>query len=301
MDKKIDIIIPAYNAHKWLENLLKNLTKEKNRKQFVITIVDDASKKNYDSLVEKLNLDLDINIIRLKVNHGAGYARRKGLSKTNCEYVLFLDSDDTIATKDLINEMCDVMKQHNYNLVYAKELNKYRAVYHDYHITGKILRRNIIKKYKIKSHKYIMEEDVSFMMSYYSVISKDSICKIDKLFYKYNKINENSITSKYVKFENYDYKPLFSAINWAYKYAKKNKNYWFFRDNMFAIFLFLAREYKENGIFGKNNIIVHNFLIGSRKFYNRYYNYIESYFKFHVVHKDDFKLYSWFKNILFNI
>lgn len=297
---KIDIIIPAYNAHKWLGNLLKCLDRQSNKSIFQVALVDDGSVETYDSLINNLNIDLKIRIIRSNRNKGLIEARKLGIKCTENKYIMFLDADDLIASTTLLKEMYDKM-ENGYNIVFARELNHYKKIYHYFHITGKLFRRNIIENYKIKSHKYTMEEDVSFMMSYYSVISKYSICKIDKLFYKYNTINENSITSKYVKFDNYDYKTMFSAINWAYKYAKKYNNYWFFKDFMFKIFLFIAFEYKNTGIHSQNNNTVYKFLVQSKRFYEKYKIYIENFINFNKVAKNELELYRWFKKVLYNV
>lgn len=297
---KIDIIIPAYNAHKWLGNMLKCLECQTAKTMFLVTIVDDGSKEPYDSLLKNLDLDLNIKLVRSKHNKGLIYARKLGIKNTNCEYIMFLDSDDLITNNTLIEEMYNQMNDHKYNVVYAKELNKGKCIYHNYHISGKMLRRSILQKYHIKSHKYTMEEDTSFMMSYYSVIDENTIHKIDKLFYKYNTDN-SVITSKYTKFVNYDYTTLFSAINHAYKYAQKYNNYWHFKAYMFKVFVFLSYEYQTLGIYANNQNTIHSFLRKSLKFYNKYYSFIENYIKYNKVYKNEIELYNWFKNIIYNI
>lgn len=302
MKKEIDVIIPAYNAHKWIGDLLRCLEKQTAKSLFHVTIIDDGSKETYDSLLNNLNLNLDVKVIRSKRNRGLINARILGIKNTSCEYVLFLDADDLITNANLILEMYQQMKENNYNVVYAKEFNKgkHKCMYHDYHIAGKMLRRSIIKNYHIKSHKYTMEEDTSFMMSYYSVIDRNTIFKIDKLFYKYNTDN-SGITSKYTKFENYDYTTLFSSIKHAYRYARKYNNFWYFKENMFKIFLFLANEYQLLGIHSTNKNTVHSFLLQSKRFYIKYNHYINNYLKFNKISQNYINKYNWFKNIIYNI
>lgn len=302
MEHKIDIIIPAYNAHNWIGNMLKCISRQTFKDNILVTIVDDGSKITYDKLIKELALPLNINIVRTNRNYGLIKARELGIKNTNREYIMFLDSDDIIVNDNMIKQMYDMMDLHNYKVVYARELNANKKIYHDFHISGKLLRRSVIVNNNIKSHKYTMEEDVSFMMSYYSVIKKEEIYKIDKLFYKYKTdTNSNSITSKYAKFVNYDYTTLFSAINHGYKYAKKYNNYWFYKDNMIKVFIFLAREYKK--YVDENNtddFVKNSFLKKSNKFYNKYKDYIEGHLKYNRIDTEVLELYDWFKNKVIN-
>ena len=94
---KIDIIIPAYNAHKWLGNLLKCLDRQSSKSIFQVTLIDDGSVETYDSLINNLNIDLKIRIIRSNRNKGLIEARKLGIKCTENKYIMFLDADDLIA------------------------------------------------------------------------------------------------------------------------------------------------------------------------------------------------------------
>jgi glycosyltransferase involved in cell wall biosynthesis len=96
LQPKVSIIVPVYNAEKYLErciNSLKNQTLE----DIEIILVDDSST---DSSLEICNRmasdDPRIKVIH-KVNEGAGYARNAALEIVSGEYIGFVDSDDYIA------------------------------------------------------------------------------------------------------------------------------------------------------------------------------------------------------------
>jgi glycosyltransferase involved in cell wall biosynthesis len=91
----IDLIIPAYNAHKTLPRALVSIANQTIKDKVKVTIVDDASPDGgYDKVVAPFKDLLNINIITLDKNGGPGTARKVGVEKTNLPYIMFLDADD---------------------------------------------------------------------------------------------------------------------------------------------------------------------------------------------------------------
>lgn len=94
---RIDVIIPAYNVpDDILFRCLASIACQDIRRDIDVTIVDDASTtQNYISVAEKFMPELMITILRCESNGGPGVARQYGLDHTCCEYVTFIDADDT--------------------------------------------------------------------------------------------------------------------------------------------------------------------------------------------------------------
>jgi len=90
---KVSIVVPVYNAEKYLERCVSSLQNQ-TLCDIEIILVDDSST---DSSLEMCNKmakeDSRIKVIH-KVNEGAGYARNAGLELVSGEYVGFCDSDD---------------------------------------------------------------------------------------------------------------------------------------------------------------------------------------------------------------
>lgn len=296
----IDIIIPAYNAHEWIGNLLKSIEKQSIKDKLYITIIDDGSLKKYDEVLEKLKLTLNINIIRTSFNRGVAYSRKLGFKKTNNKYLMFLDADDLLVNNKVLEEMYDIVKDNpDANLVCAKEVNNGYCRLHEYHLVGKLLKREIIKKYNIKFPKLAIEEDIAFMMAYQTVINAKGIYFIDKLFYKYNHVNPNSITTKYNFLINYDYKEFFKAVDFSYTYAQKYHKYEFFKVNILNIFSNIAKLYsvnvnKEN----KNKKVEEIFLKRCQEFYNKYKLYLDMEIKRDKIDEKDYFIIKWFIDFL---
>ena len=100
---KISIIIPAYNAAKTIERCLDSILKQ-SYKNIEIIVVNDGSKDQTDEIVQKRYTDLPQFKYIIQSNSGVSAARNKGLREAIGEYVMFVDSDDSIEP-----EMCEQM------------------------------------------------------------------------------------------------------------------------------------------------------------------------------------------------
>lgn len=91
----ISVIIPVYNAEKYLEKCVRSITNQ-TYENLEIILVDDGSTDNCPSICDALSKeDKRIKVIH-KTNGGAGSARRAGISCATGEYIGFVDSDDFI-------------------------------------------------------------------------------------------------------------------------------------------------------------------------------------------------------------
>jgi glycosyltransferase involved in cell wall biosynthesis len=94
----ISIIVPVYNAEKYLGACIESITSQ-TYKNLEIILIDDGSSDNSgkicDDYAEK---DNRIRVIH-KENGGVSKARNDGLKLVSGEYIGFVDSDDTISPK----------------------------------------------------------------------------------------------------------------------------------------------------------------------------------------------------------
>lgn len=97
---EISVIIPVYNAAKYLENTLNCVLKQ-TFNDFEVILVDDGSTdgsgKICDFYVEK---DKRIKVVHQK-NQGVSVARNTGIDCSNGNYICFIDADDEIDNKML--------------------------------------------------------------------------------------------------------------------------------------------------------------------------------------------------------
>lgn len=90
---KISIIVPVYNAEKFLGRCLESVLAQ-SYKNFEVICIDDGSIDNsLKILYELAQKDSRIKIFSQK-NQGSSSARNSGLQKISGKYVCFIDSDD---------------------------------------------------------------------------------------------------------------------------------------------------------------------------------------------------------------
>lgn len=200
--KEIDIIIPAYNSHKTIINSICSVLTQSIVDNCNITIVNDGG-KNYKQLVKNFSPYCDIKEISYNENRGPGYARQYAIDHTNCPFIVFLDSDDTLGDRYTLQELSDNIKTNNMDMVsgmFVEEISKNppnNLILHNLDSTwlhGKIYKREVIKKYNIR-FPYTRANEDSCFNSYYMAMIGAKQQRIDKICYFWN-YNENSITKQ---------------------------------------------------------------------------------------------------------
>lgn len=163
----IDIIITTYNNPIKLDKALSSLYAQTSD-QFKVTVVDDASSEDNSPLIDSWNSKLSLDYIRNRQNVGPGLSRQVGVDNTDCEYFLFLDSDDRLMPHavqlihDVIstNDCPDLIISPFYTQVFdieAKLLKRPSSILisnDPSHIItwhhGKVYKRTAIEQYNIK-------------------------------------------------------------------------------------------------------------------------------------------------------
>ena len=108
MTKKISIIIPVYNVEKFLPACLDSVLNQTLENFEVVCVNDGATDNSLNILKEYAQKDPRIKVITQE-NKGLSEARNTGLKNAQGEYILFLDSDDTIHPQTL--EICHTLAQ----------------------------------------------------------------------------------------------------------------------------------------------------------------------------------------------
>ena len=91
----ISVIIPVYNAEKYLEKCLNSVIKQTLKDIEIICINDGSTDGSLNILQKYSEKDKRFIIIDQK-NSGQSVARNKGLSVAKGEFIGFVDSDDWI-------------------------------------------------------------------------------------------------------------------------------------------------------------------------------------------------------------
>lgn len=92
---KASVIIPIYNAEKYLENTLQSI-KDQSYKNFEVLMIDDGSTDSSTEICRKFEIhDSRFRLIK-KTNGGVSSARNIGIEHAIGELLFFVDSDDII-------------------------------------------------------------------------------------------------------------------------------------------------------------------------------------------------------------
>lgn len=106
---KISVIIPFYNADRFIGRMLDSLLRQDlKQNDYEIIVVDDGSKEEPMVLKDYVNKYFNIRYIRQE-NAGPGAARNTGLKIANGEFIFFCDSDDCIA-ENCLGYLYDIAK-----------------------------------------------------------------------------------------------------------------------------------------------------------------------------------------------
>lgn len=118
VENRVSVIIPVYNAEKYITQALDSVLKQ-TYKDIEIILVDDQSEDNSAKIIKEY-LEKNTNIIYYlqSVNQGAGVARNKALELATGQYVAFLDSDD-IWIPAKLEKQVKLMKDKNCSFSYA--------------------------------------------------------------------------------------------------------------------------------------------------------------------------------------
>lgn len=212
----LSVVIPIYNAEKFLERCIKSICNQ-TYSNIEIILIDDGSKDNSHVICDKFAAeDKRIKVI-YKENGGVSSARNRGLDVAQGEYITFIDSDDWI-NPDLLERLMaqigqadmavggytTVSKAGNVEQKYKDEsltcpecvCSKFDELYANNFFNApfaKIYKRNILGTQRFDLS-VALGEDFLFNLEYLSKCCK--IKTVSSVGYFYNCMNESAATKK---------------------------------------------------------------------------------------------------------
>lgn len=94
-DVALSVIIPAYNAERWIERCLKSALRCSPRSLEVICVDDGSTDGTWAAMSAIAENDARVKLVR-QSNQGRCAARNAGLAVASGEWVVFLDADDML-------------------------------------------------------------------------------------------------------------------------------------------------------------------------------------------------------------
>lgn len=227
---KYSIIVPNYNKGEYIEECLTSILNQ-TYKNYEVIVIDDGSTDNSLEIINKYDVKL-LQTNRLM----AGGARNLGLKHAKGEYIIFLDSDDYLASNNVLEGLTNNLKGEdliflNYSKNNFGEITEVNQVKEDISIK--------IEKTKqlgcpTKCFKKTLLDGISFPESkrYEDIIfTLEAMCKAesytyyDDTFFIYRKV-VNSNTTKEVDIDTMIdiFEELFKIYKLSLKYPKYKFN-----------------------------------------------------------------------------
>lgn len=208
----VSVIIPVYNARKYLDACLDSLLGQ-SYAQMEIILVNDGSRDDSLALCRaRAGQDARILVVDQQ-NAGPGAARNAGLALAKGEYVLFSDSDDIVlpgAVERMVSamgddrdlaialfELCTDGKRTSVRGLikedlllgrdeFLERLSRWPGAYYYSALWNKLYRHEIIATHNIRFHSdMIWGEDCLFNMEYDCHVQK--VCCVNMAVYRYNR------------------------------------------------------------------------------------------------------------------
>ncbi len=100
----ITIVIPIYNVRDYIKNCIDSILNQ-TYKDYEVILVDDCGRDDSVAIAEKmLEGKIKYSTLRHDHNRGLSAARNTGVAEAKGEYILFVDSDDSL-THDCLEKL----------------------------------------------------------------------------------------------------------------------------------------------------------------------------------------------------
>lgn len=120
---KIAVIVPVYNNERYVEVCIESIINQTYRNLDIILVDDGSNDNSLEICLRYANIDERIQVIHQE-NKGVLHAKNTGLSNTDAEYIMFVDSDDWIAER-MCEDLYFAMSTQNVDLVASGIIRAY--------------------------------------------------------------------------------------------------------------------------------------------------------------------------------
>ena len=265
MENKFSIIIPVYNAEKYILECLESIANQKNLK-FEVILINDGSTDNSQVICENFwKKDKRFKLIN-QDNFGVSKARNRALQLVTGKYIIFVDADDVVSKDALetidkyVNEeqlVCygytKMYKHKNIRVLLNDEIDDFDKIEREIilensiggYLWNKIFLTDIIKRNNIQFRDNIKYcEDLLFVAEYLKNINKVSY--INKSLYYY-RIRKNSLT---YNFFNSNEGSILKAYSLLIEWYKDKKEFYWNLQLKYLVFYYKLKNVIKN----KNDI-----------------------------------------------
>ena len=125
----LKIVIPCFNAEKYIDLCLESLVRQKTHYSFLVVLINDGSTDN--TLIKLKKYESENVIIINQPNKGFSGARNSGLNANESDFIMFIDSDDCLIGDSVIENCLNLAYKYKKNsndkiVIQFRHCNKYK-------------------------------------------------------------------------------------------------------------------------------------------------------------------------------
>lgn len=226
MDPVISIIVPVYNAEKYLNYCLSSI-RAQTFEDFEAIFVDDGSSDSSYSIIEEIVAE-DIRFhLFYQENKGVSSARNKGLGLAKGGYICFVDADDQIAPtylEDLYNAIgenvdssmggfkkVDLLSNENCIVIPKKKIETLEENLIEFYTAGptdwqrylwnRMFKASIIIQNHLRFREDIFYKEDGLFVVQYLCASKGNVGCVDKVLYYYFRNSSGAMSKTWHRFD----------------------------------------------------------------------------------------------------
>lgn len=244
----MSVIIPVYNAEKYLRGCMGSVLGQSLRELEVICVDDGSTDGSAAILAEYAEKDSRVRVLRQE-NKGAGAARNLGIDAAKGEFVAFIDADDW-AEKSYCSELVQCAYEHSADIVVCRAQRFDDAtgeplpsdwMLKEQYLPGKAFAPEDIKKYifqftygqvwdKLFRRKFLTANGIRFpeiraaedtSLAYISLLSAKRIAVQPSVLIYYRVNRAGTTSGSFVKYPDAP----FTAFNLVYEFLKSSGKY----------------------------------------------------------------------------
>lgn len=237
---KISVIVPVYNAEKYLHRCIDSILSQ-NFTDFEVLLIDDGSRDSSGEICDEYaRKDMRVKVYHNE-NHGVAFTRQFGIEHVSTDFFAFIDSDDFVDQQYLLLLYSEINSSQSDMTVcaYYEIGQKGKTLCCNYHydkttyikallsnkewgvLWNKLFKKKIVDNFDISFVKQLnIWEDLTFVIEYLLVCSTISFVK--EPLYCYDRTIAGSLTRK--DSLSY-YEELIDAVNKIEFVLRKYNNY----------------------------------------------------------------------------
>ncbi|MGN0449252.1 MAG: glycosyltransferase family 2 protein [Ruminococcus sp.] len=187
MNKKISIIVAAYNVSKYIEKCVGSILSQ-SYENIEVIIVEDGSTDETPKICDRLaKTDNRIKVIH-QDNQGLSEARNNGIKAASGDLISLIDGDDVVES-DFLQNMISVMGEDIHVVI-----GGYKTVNDEGGIVSTMSLGNGLMTGEEATIKLLAEQDDLFVVAWNKLYRKDLFTK-NNIWYPAGKIHEDNLTT----------------------------------------------------------------------------------------------------------